>query len=44
MVLPDRSVSGLAPVVDFCEKYDERFGSIEAKNCLKDLSQDWHRW
>ena len=36
MVLPDRSVSGLAPVVDFCEKCDEHFGSMKARNCLKE--------
>jgi len=29
-------------VVDFCENYDGHFCSIKARNCLKDLSQDWH--
>jgi hypothetical protein len=34
----DLSQPGLAPMVDFCEKCDEHFGSIKARNCTRDVS------
>ena len=37
VVLPDRSVSGLEAMVDFCEN----FGSKKARNCLIYVSGQW---